>query len=167
MKILKVKISYFRVNLETFCARKVGEHGSDFYQDCSKDWIASKWQNLRILCIWLKISKQNFSRFKHGRVMLLKYDAWNWLNFSQNEKKWYSDNFQEPSKGAQLLLGPTQKIWALYYSLISSTVIPVLVFEQTHPLETCVFCVWTNETSASSQFAQLFSLAKTLQRSGT
>ena len=24
-----------------------------------------------------------------------------WLNFSQNEKKWYSDNFQEPSKGAQ------------------------------------------------------------------
>ena len=33
--------------------------------------------------------------------MLLKYDAWNWLNFSQNEKKWYSDNFQEPSKGAQ------------------------------------------------------------------
>ena len=37
VKILKVKISYFRVNLETFCARKVGEHGSDFYQDCSKD----------------------------------------------------------------------------------------------------------------------------------
>ena len=102
MKILKVKISYFRVNLETFCARKVGEHGSDFYQDCSRDWIASKWQSLRILCIWLKISKQNFSRFKHGRVMLLKYDAWNWLHFSQNEKKWYSDNFQEPSKGAQL-----------------------------------------------------------------
>ena len=33
--------------------------------------------------------------------MLLKYDAWNWLNFSQNEKKLYSDNFQEPSKGAQ------------------------------------------------------------------
>ena len=31
----------------------------------------------------------------------------------------------------------------------------------------CVYCVWTNETSASSQFAQLFSLAKTLQRSGT
>ena len=29
------------------------------------------------------------------------------------------------------------------------------------------FCVWTNETSASLQFAQLFSLAKTLQRSGT
>ena len=29
------------------------------------------------------------------------------------------------------------------------------------------FCVRTNETSASSQFAQLFSLAKTLQRSGT
>ena len=29
------------------------------------------------------------------------------------------------------------------------------------------FFVWTNETSASSQFAQLFSLAKTLQRSGT
>ena len=26
------------------------------------------------------------------------------------------------------------------------------------------FCVWTNETSSSSQFAQLFSLAKTLQR---
>ena len=33
--------------------------------------------------------------------MLLKYDAWNWLKFSQNEEKWYSDNFQEPSKGAQ------------------------------------------------------------------
>ena len=33
--------------------------------------------------------------------LLLKYDAWNWLNFSQNEEKWYSDNFQEPSKGAQ------------------------------------------------------------------
>ena len=31
----------------------------------------------------------------------------------------------------------------------------------------CVFCVWTNETSASSPFVQLFSLAKTLQRSGT
>ena len=30
--------------------------------------------------------------------MLLKYDAWNWLNFSQNEEKWYSDNFQEPLK---------------------------------------------------------------------
>ena len=29
------------------------------------------------------------------------------------------------------------------------------------------FCVWTNETSASSPFAQLFSLTKTLQRSGT
>ena len=29
------------------------------------------------------------------------------------------------------------------------------------------FCVWTNEISASSPFAQLFSLAKTLQRSGT
>ena len=31
------------------------------------------------------------------------------------------------------------------------------------------FCVWTNETSASasSQFAQLFSIPKTLQRSGT
>ena len=29
------------------------------------------------------------------------------------------------------------------------------------------FCVWTNETSASSQFAQIFSLAKTLQRNGT
>ena len=29
------------------------------------------------------------------------------------------------------------------------------------------FFVWTNETSASSQFVQLFSLAKTLQRSGT
>ena len=29
------------------------------------------------------------------------------------------------------------------------------------------FCVWTNETSASSQFAQLFSLTKTLQRSGS
>ena len=101
VKILKVKVSYFRVNLETFCARKVGEHGSDFYQDCSKDWIASKWQNLRILCIWCKIWKQNFSRFKHGRVLLLKHDAWNWLNFSQNEEKWYSDNFQEPSKGAQ------------------------------------------------------------------
>ena len=33
--------------------------------------------------------------------MLLKYDAWNWLNFSQNEEKWYSDNFQELSEGAQ------------------------------------------------------------------
>ena len=48
VKILKVKISYFWVNLETFCARKVGEHGSDFYQDRSKDGTASKWQNLRV-----------------------------------------------------------------------------------------------------------------------
>ena len=43
-------MSYFRVNLETFCARKVGEHDCDFYQDCSKDGIASKWQKLRIIC---------------------------------------------------------------------------------------------------------------------
>ena len=28
--------------------------------------------------------------------MLLNYDAWNWLNFSQKWEK-YSDNFQEPS----------------------------------------------------------------------
>ena len=31
----------------------------------------------------------------------------------------------------------------------------------------CIFCVWTNKTSVSSPFAQLFSLAKTLQRSST
>ena len=30
--------------------------------------------------------------------MLLNYDAWNWLIFSQNDIKWYSDNFQEHSK---------------------------------------------------------------------
>ena len=36
-----------------------------------------------------------------------------------------------------------------------------------HNRDFAFFCVWTNETSASSQFAQLFSLAKTLQRSGT
>ena len=33
---IKVKISYFRVNLEIFCARKLGEHGSDFYQIAAK-----------------------------------------------------------------------------------------------------------------------------------
>ena len=42
VKISKVKISYFRVKLETFCARKVEEHDCDFYQDCSKDGIVSK-----------------------------------------------------------------------------------------------------------------------------
>ena len=36
VKILKVKISYFRVNLETFCARKVGEYDSEFYQSLSR-----------------------------------------------------------------------------------------------------------------------------------
>ena len=44
VKILKVKISYFRVNLETFCAQKVGEHDCAFSQDCNKDGIASNYK---------------------------------------------------------------------------------------------------------------------------
>ena len=88
--------------------------------------------------------------------------------YARKDEKLVLSHNGEPVKGKKKIFKRGNIHMKLQYDFDKSDfVVRILEGERHNNSDFAFFCVWTNETSASSPYAKLFSLAKTLQRSGT